>query len=125
MSQSYSLHTKTIDVIDKHNMKHYTPGPGSYEPVDFENGSGRYGCSKYSDSKLGTIDPTLERFPKVKQTPGPSTYNSGDGELGSGHYTLSRHAGKGGRVFGREGRFTCDHWRSSKNPGPANYDVPT
>ena len=73
MRQAYSLHSKTIDVLDKHKMSNFTPGPGSYEYPDFENGS-RQSNSKFGNSKLGTIDPNLKRFPEIKQSPGPSNY---------------------------------------------------
>ena len=99
MPQEYSLHCKTIDVIEKNKMKHYTPGPGNYETNDFENKSGRHSNSKYTDSKFGTIDPHKKRFPVIKQSPGPSSYEGGDGSPDSYQYTLSRHPAKGGRVF--------------------------
>lgn len=30
MRQTYSLHSKTIDVIEKAKMSNFTPGPGAY-----------------------------------------------------------------------------------------------
>lgn len=71
MKQEYSLRSKTLDVIEKSKMSNHTPGPGAYESVDFESNGGRTRISKYSDSKFGTIDPKLERFPQIKPTPGP------------------------------------------------------
>lgn len=99
MRQTYSLHSKTIDVIERNKMSNFTPGPGTYESPDFEDGS-KQSNSKFGNSKLGTIDPHLKRFPEIKQTPGPSSYESEEG-FGTGHYTLSRHNGNGGRVFNR------------------------
>jgi hypothetical protein len=100
MRQNYSLHSKTIDVVEKAKMCHHTPGPGAYESSDFE-GPSKQTNSKYGNSKLGTIDSNLKRFPEIKLTPGPSSYHNEDGMLGTGHYMLSRHAGNGGRVFSR------------------------
>lgn len=54
-------------------MSNFTPGPGTYESPDFEDGS-KQSNSKFGNSKLGTIDPHLKRFPEIKQTPGPSSY---------------------------------------------------
>jgi len=72
MHQEYSLRSKTIDVVDKSKMANFTPGPGAYDSIDFEMNGGRTRVSKYTDSKFGTIDGNLERFPQIKPTPGPA-----------------------------------------------------
>lgn len=124
MKEKYSMRSRTIDVIVKSHASNYTPGPGEYE-TEWENGAARHSISKYQNSKFGTIDPNLQRFPQIKPSPGPDAYQNEDGGVASGQYTLSRHTARGGRVFSREARFTGTHWRPSVNPGPSNYNVPT
>ena len=38
---------------------------------------------------------------------------------------MSSHRGRGTRPFTREKRFTHEHWRPSKNPGPHEYEKPS
>lgn len=40
-------------------------------------------------------------------------------------YVQSQHRGRGTRPFTREKRFTHEHWKPSKNPGPTIYEKPS
>ena len=70
----YTIRTKTIDPKE-HTTNLETPGPAAYQSIELENSTGRHHVSKFVDSKLGTIEGKIKRFPALKRTPGPTTYN--------------------------------------------------
>ena len=92
---------RTIDVFDSHRTSKMTPGPGAYESIQLEPNSGRFMCSKFSDSKFGKITDLGDRFSKEKMGPGPGSYREGDSLSPSGKYLLSSHRGRGSRTFNR------------------------
>lgn len=99
MSVSYSLRSKTLDVVAKNLSYLQVPGPGSYQSVELNPADGRFGLSQYSDSKFSVIN-KAQRFRKEKEKmPGPATYSKIDDLNSQGKYVLSHRRGKGTRPF--------------------------
>jgi hypothetical protein len=61
----------------------------------------------------------------IKNTPGPNSYGDLDSLSPTARYVVSQHQGRGTRPFTHERRFTHDHWKLSKNPGPSEYEKPS
>lgn len=116
-NSSYSIRPKTIDTIERHLSYKNAPGPGAYEHVDLDPTKLRTKVSKYEGPKLG-VGLTAPRFQTIKEGPGPHSYADLDGLSPAARYVVSSHRGRGTRPFTREKRFTHEHWKPSKNPGP-------
>jgi len=80
--------------------------------------------SKFKGATLG-IMPKTARFATIKETPGPHNYSEIDCLSPGARYVASQHTGRGTRPFTRERRFTHQHWRPSRNPGPSEYEKPS
>lgn len=68
------MRPRTLDVFEKHNTTKHTPPPGAYNTIDMEPKSGRFFCSKFSDTKLSALNMKGSRFEHIKLSPGPSSY---------------------------------------------------
>lgn len=123
-SSSYSMRSKTIDTVSKKLSFRKNPGPGAYEAVDLHNPALKSLVSKYRGATLCAAI-TSPRFPKTRDGPGPQTYLESDSLSATARYVASQHRGRGTRPFTREKRFTHDHWRPSRNPGPTEYSKPS
>lgn len=111
-------------MIERHLTYKKDPGPGSYEAVELDATKQRTKVSKFQGPKLGVI-PQSQRFLTIKDSPGPHNYNELDGFSATARYVVSSHRGRGTRPFTREKRFTHEHWRPSRNPGPSDYEKPS
>lgn len=60
------MRRRTIDFIEAKKTFKVNPGPGAYTDVDLEPKIGRFTISKFSDVKFAKINPTSERFEKIK-----------------------------------------------------------
>lgn len=100
------------------------PGPGAYEAVELDPTKIKTKVSKFKGPPLGVI-PHSQRFLTIKEAPGPHNYNDLDGMSATARYVVSSHKGRGTRPFTRERRFTHEHWRPSRNPGPSEYEKPS
>lgn len=60
------MRRRTIDFLEAKKTYKQNPGPGSYNEVDLDPKSGRFIISKFSDAKFAKINPTSERFEKIK-----------------------------------------------------------
>lgn len=111
------MRPKTIDTIARHLSYKEAPGPGAYEHVELDPTKLRTKVSKFEGPKLG-VGLTASRFKKISDGPGPHSYVELDSLSPHARYVVSSHRGRGTRPFTREKRFTHEHWRPSKNPGP-------
>lgn len=125
MHQSYTIRSRTIDVVEKHRSNKYNPGPADYNSVELQPNGGRFRISKYSDTKFAKINPNTKRFKTIEVTPGPLSYREKDSLNSTSRYLLSQRKGQGTRPFDLEKRFTVDHWKPTENPGPGQYEKPS
>ena len=112
-----------MDMINKNLTYRKDPGPGAYEAVDLDPKT-KCKVSKFRAAEMGII-PRSSRFLTTKESPGPHHYNELDSITPTARYVSSQHRGRGTRPFTRENKFTHQHWRPSKNPGPAEYEKPS
>ena len=110
-------------MIDKNLTYRRDPGPGTYEAVDLDP-KNKTKVSKFKVPEMGIV-PRASRFQTVKESPGPHHYGELDSLTPTARYVVSQHRGRGTRPFTRERRFTHEHWRPSKNPGPTDYEKPS
>jgi hypothetical protein len=110
-------------MIDRNLSFRKDPGPGAYETVDLDP-KNKTKVSKFKGAQMGII-PRSSRFQIIKESPGPHHYGELDGMTPTARYVMSQHTGRGTRPFTRERRFTHEHWRPSRNPGPSTYEKPS